>query len=98
MVVFWALNDSLTRASFRAGAQDDVANVLRAVHESGVSYQTIEARASFALVDKYGNSTEATVLRASYNRSTVARINWAAFLPKNPFDIADSLWLHPSMR
>lgn len=95
--VAWMLNDNLTGGMIRYGGKMDVVKVLKIVHESGLPYVAINVRASFALTDKFGNREETHVVRASYFRATVLRINWEKFDSDNVYDIADSVRLHPTM-
>jgi hypothetical protein len=94
--VAFTIQDNLTANLVRDGAKLDVLDILKAVQASGYSYDEIAIRATTSLTDVYGNTREGEVLRVSYNRATVDRINWSGFLSSNVFDIADSLWLHPA--
>lgn len=89
ITVQWAINDNLSSGFVKRGARNDVLDVLRAVHESGVPYGSILTLGTFSLVDIYGNSSEEVVVRAVYDRSTVEKIDWDNFLSDNIYRIAD---------
>lgn len=93
-----AFDDNLTENFIRGGIRRDIVDVLKAARDSGYEFSEIHIDGSFPLVDKFGATTEETVVRVQYARATVDRINWSGFLPENVYDIADSCWLHPAIR
>lgn len=96
--VQWTINDNLTEGFIKNGAQLDIKNILKGLHDSGVSYQRVVFEGSFPLVDTLGNSKEAIVVHAEYPRKTVDAINWGNFLTKNTYVIAEKVAIHPAFR
>ena len=96
--VYFSLQDNFTEGFIKTGAKMDVRNILKAIQGSGYAYSTVTAIGTFSMADKFGNSSEGTVLAASYKRSTVDRINWNSFLTDNIYSIADSVWLDPAFQ
>lgn len=92
----WAINKNLTSGLTNSAARRDVVKILRAVHESGVPYESILVEGTFVMVDLYGNVNESTVVRALYNRSTVEKIDWDHFRVDNVYRIADGDGILPS--
>ncbi|PQO28700.1 hypothetical protein C5Y97_23245 [Blastopirellula marina] len=90
--------DNLTNSMIKFGAKSDVANILKAVAESGVNCGETTVFGSFPLADKYGNSEKEVVVKATYSGETIARINWSGFLLDNVYEIAESVWMHPAFR
>ena len=89
VTVQWAINDNLTSGLRKGGARRDVVDILKAVHESGVPYESILVVGTFPLVDLLGNASETPVVRAVYDQSTVEQINWDGFQSDNVYRIAD---------
>lgn len=98
ILVRFAIEDSLVTSWIVDGAKDDVAAVLKAVAQSGMSYTSVKVEGTFPMRDKFGNVSEDVVIRAVYTRETVARINWGGFRAKDVLDIADMVYAHPQFR
>ena len=96
--VQWAINDNLTEDMIKGGAQLDITEILQAVSESEVEYNSVRVYGTFPLVDSYGNVEETEVVKAVYTLETLEKINWDNFLFKNVYEIADSLQLHPTFQ
>lgn len=95
----WTINDSLTKGWIRSGAQSDIADILKAIHSTGLDYQRVDLLGTFPLVDVYGNTEETDVISVSYSRETVDRVNWNSFSADNIYTIADQvLMIHPEFR
>lgn len=100
----WAINDNLTESMIRGGAQMDVANVLKAVHNSGMQFGLLNLTGTFSMQDNFGNKEEMPVVWLTYSAATVDKINWDNPLFINGslwtevYTIADSVKLHPAMR
>jgi hypothetical protein len=96
----WAINDNLTKNLLIFGARQDVVDVLKTISQANLSldYQLIQFAGTFSMVDAYGNVSESVVIRASYFRETIQKINWLNFLNDNVFVIADSSYVHPEFR
>ncbi|MEX1095339.1 MAG: hypothetical protein WED34_04785 [Planctomycetales bacterium] len=98
VTVRFAIDDNLTEGYIKSGAKVDIVAILKAVQASGFSYRTVTVAGSFSMADKLGNASEDEVLRVTYQRSTVERINWSGFDNDNLYDIGESVWLHPAFR
>lgn len=76
----------------------DIVDILKATNSSSFDFRSLNIVGTFAMVDKLGNSSEDDVLRVTYLRTTVDRINWTGFLTDNVYEVAESVWLHPAFR
>ncbi len=98
-LVKWAIDDNLTRGFIISGAQGDVTEILQVFKESGERIDELHLRGTFAMVDKFGNSSESVVVKLAYTGSVVDRINFAGFDRGNAFEIADvQSVIHPEFR
>lgn len=96
--VQWTINDNFTEGLIKTGAKLDVKNMLKAIHDAGLSYSRIVVEGSFSLVDALGNTKEVIVVHAEYPRELVDQINWTNFLNKNVYVVAENVKLHPLFR
>ncbi len=96
--VRFSIDDNLTAGMIKRSARTDVKEILQAIHTSGYLYSAITVTGTYPLKDAFGNSTEQDVIRATYRRSIVDKINWDGFESDNVFQlqIADSAWVHPT--
>lgn len=94
----WAINDNLTENMIKTGARIDIADMLQAIDETGVSYELINFEGTFSMVDRLGNAREETVVWATYDAETVAKINWPNFLTDNVYNVAASSKRHPAFQ
>jgi hypothetical protein len=92
-----ALNDNLTVDMVRWGAYRDVLEVSEGLYKAGFTEYEFYFFGYLALVDVYGNSSEATVLKASLSPDTLARINWENILIEDFPRIADTFDLHHAL-
>jgi hypothetical protein len=92
----WAINDNLTDEMFKGGAMLDIADILKVINGSGVDYYLVNLEGTFALIDKLGNTSEETVIWATYPVETVSKINWDNFLFKDVYNIASTHKFHPA--
>ena len=90
--VRFSIQDNLTEGLIKGSARSDSRKILQTAQSAGYPYSEITAVGTFAMKDKFGNSHEDEVVRVTYTRSTVDKINWAGFLTDNMYDIADTLW------
>lgn len=98
ITVRFSIDDNLTENLIKGSARSDVRDILKAIQDSSYPYSQLTAIGTFALRDKFGNSHEDEVLRATYKRSTVDRINWVGFRTDDTYEIADDVWLHPTFQ
>jgi hypothetical protein len=98
IIVQFAINDNLTKNMVKLGAREDVANILQAIANSGTDYFSVRIAGTFSMVDKFGNAKEQFVIKATFNKETVDRINWKNFNSDNVFEIADDTDIHPAMK
>jgi len=94
----WSMNEGLTDSLTRGTAKYNTTSMLRTVSESNVDYDHVVIRGGYPLVDKFGNSEYSEVVRATYKRSTVDRINWENSQFVDVYFIADGFFLHPAFR
>ncbi|HRJ40857.1 MAG TPA: hypothetical protein PL105_03210 [Caldilineaceae bacterium] len=104
VVVNWAIDDNLSKEWIVAGAWRDIAQMMRAIRESGIDYSLIRFEGTFSMVDNFGNSSEMPVLIVSISQETVNKVNWAdeewvkLILYQKLPDIADAVQLHPALQ
>jgi hypothetical protein len=99
LIIKWAINDNLTQDYILGGSQRDVTDMLQIIAQGGYlpDYQFVTFVGTFPLRDNFGNISEERVVTASYNKSTVDKINWSNFLSDDVFKIADTISIHPAM-
>src|SRR5690606_18328477 len=73
--IVFRINDNLTRGFIARGAQRDVATLARAAVESGLAFNRLTIVGTFAMVDKFGHSSESDVITVHIDRVTLSRIN-----------------------
>lgn len=98
VLVKFSIGDSWTNSLIKFSAKSDIMEILQAVSKSQYPYNIIDINGTFALTDKYGNSEESIVVKATYRRSTVERINWSGFDLENIYKVGEDIWLHPAFR
>ena len=98
LVIEWSINDNLTGGLRKYGAKKDVLNVLRAVRDSNIDVSRVTMRGSRSLIDIYGNANEGDVVRVSYDKDTMDRVNFDNVRTDNAWIIADESWIHPAFR
>jgi len=102
IVLTWRINENLTEGLTKDSARLDAVNILKAI--KGVPehdrYQGVSLKGTYSLVDQYGNSSEDTVVRATYDRRTLEKINFelGGVDFKQIFEIADSGSVHPAFQ
>jgi hypothetical protein len=92
--VRFSIDDNLTAGLIKGSAKSDIKAILKAVQDAGFPYSEINVVGTLDMQDKFGNSQEDEVVRATYLHSTVNKINWSGFLTDNIYAIADNIWLH----
>jgi len=102
IVLTWRINENLTEGLTKDSARLDGVNILKAIRNvpEHDRYKGVAIKGTYSLVDQYGNASEDTVVRATYERRTLERIN---FEPggvnfKQIFEIADSGSVHPAFQ
>ena len=98
LLITFTINENLTEALIKTSAKIDITKILKTVDSSEYDFDELVIFGSMSLVDKFGNTEEENVLKATYRSSTVDRINWDNFPHVNVYLIADNFWLHPVMR
>lgn len=97
--VQWALNDNLTEGLIRVGARGDVLDIIRVVKAKATwPYVSLRLKATFSMIDKYGNASESVVLDLTYSRATVDKINPDGIQLDQVFAAADDGFVHPEFR
>ena len=91
--VVWAVDDNLA-ALRRAGALQDVFNILRAVEDAGIAYETIEVVGTFTLEDRAGRVAEREVISATFDRAAVEAADLDALSPMDVLTLAENTFLH----
>lgn len=96
--IHFTINDNLTEQMIKGGARQEVKEMLKAINAAGLEYYLINIEGSFSLVDQFGNSSEQTVIWATYPKETVDQINWANFRSDNIYAIASTAKQHPAFQ
>jgi hypothetical protein len=96
--IVFIINDNLTNNMIKFGAREDIEKILKKVQSSGYDYSEVTVAGTFLLTDKFGNSEESPIAIVKFKRETINKINWESFISDNIFDIADSVWLHPTFK
>ncbi len=99
LIIEWTINDNFTSNMIMVGIQTDITDMLKIISQSGLlpDYQFVTFVGTFSLRDSFGNTSEERVVTASYNKSTVDKINWPNFLYTDIFTIADLQNINPVM-
>ena len=92
------ISDNLSTEMIVDGAKIDVMQILRALHDEGISYATVDITGRFSMRDRYGNSSIQDVVELRYSKESLDRINWSNFLWEDVYAIADDVWLHPAFQ
>jgi hypothetical protein len=92
------ISDNLSSEMIVDGAKIDVMQILRALHDEGISYASVDITGRFSMRDRYGNSSIQDVVELRYSKESLDRINWSNFLWEDMYAIADDVWLHPAFQ
>lgn len=95
-VVFirFRIADNLTAGLARIRAEQDVTDLLQALHSSELEFQKVNIVGLFPLEDKLGNERLTAVITLTYSRVLLDQINWKNFRSANVFDIAEPSYVH----
>lgn len=80
------------------GAKIDIYDMLKVVKNSDLGYETVNFAGTFPLIDKFGNTEEAYVVKVDYSRATIDKINFDAFRFGDVYAVADSAYVHPAFQ
>ncbi len=100
LFVTFSINDNLTEGFIVTGIQSDITDILKTVTQSRLvpGLQSITVSGTFVLADQFGNKSEDLVIRATYSRATLDKINWDNFLYTNILNIADDLYVQQDLQ
>lgn len=90
-------NENLSVSMTKGGILRDSAKVFEPLF-SLTEIKEVALSWRLPLVDQYGNSSDADVLRMTLDRETAAKINWDGFDRDNFATIADQYWEHPAIQ
>jgi hypothetical protein len=97
LYIEWAINDNLVPGLLIAGAQQDVANLLRVIDRLGVQYQFVHLVGTYPLPSAAGAPSEKPVLWLTYSGKGLQKIDWEQsieMLSQDIFDAAEHVRLH----
>lgn len=99
-LVQWAIPESLTSASIKRLARRGMVDVLKAVKDSGVPFETVIIEGTFEVADNFANKKRQVVTSATFSKATVAKLNWARewALPETIYEIADRREINSTFR
>lgn len=98
VTIRFRMEDNLTTGLMRVGAEKTVFSILESLAHASIQYGTVVMTGSANMVDRYGNAHDQTVVRLSYSKDTLARINWRTIDRSYIFGLADSAEIHPEFR
>lgn len=98
IAVRFDLSEEPTTGLTKYAAMRDVARIMRAADESPVDFNSLFIAGTATLVDVYGRESRDRVIRATYQRDALSKINWDNFLDQNVARVADSFELSPAYR
>jgi hypothetical protein len=100
IVLQWAINENLTEGLTKDSARLDAVRILKAIKSVAEHdrYPGVAMKGSYSMQDKYGNVKEMVVIRATYNKATLERMNLDNIDFKTIFDIADIGSVHPAFQ
>lgn len=78
VVVEFDLSDNLTRGLRRAGVENDMRDVYKAVYTApaGRKVRSMELQAWTALVDRFGKESQGSAFTTALDDETAAQVNW----------------------
>lgn len=85
---------SLTSNMTVRGMYGDIFNILKNIQDGVIG--DVDFNVVYPLTDKYGNDTDTIVIKASFKKETIKKINFDKVSYKNLADMADDWWSHPS--
>lgn len=59
---------------------------------------SIDFNITYPLMDKYGNTTEEIVIKASYSNETRQKLNFDNLIFNNIDTVADEWWIHAALK
>lgn len=80
------IRDNFSKGLVASGAQRDTMELLEAVDDSGIEYDTVFIQGDFPMGDEYGNVEDTMILNAGYEADTVSKINF------DNITITDKIW------
>ena len=84
--------DGFSNKGIKEGIWMDITETIKQLSNRG--YGTVSFDILFPLVDKHGNEENGSVIKASFDKDTLAKINWENFNYKNIPDVATTYWQH----
>lgn len=85
--------DSLSTKLIKTGMLMAIYEVMKENPKPPVDFDFL---ISFPLIDKYGNSAPGIVMKVTFHKESMAKINWDRFLYMDIPDAADRYWEHPA--
>lgn len=76
LVIFWAINRTMSGTWSRLNAQNDMKAILLAVHESGLPMEQVTVHGTFPVLNAYGNIVDRNVFHAAFSNRDLELINW----------------------
>ncbi|MGW9023095.1 hypothetical protein ACWGQ5_02420 [Streptomyces sp. NPDC055722] len=100
IAVTWTVADDPTDKRARDRARSDALNVLQAVHESSLDYDSVLLTINASMPDEYGATTIGKAVRAKYSRSLMRSTSLTRLSSEEVFRIADDkpAEIHPLYR
>lgn len=85
---------SLTSNMTVKGMYGDIFNILKNIQDGVIG--DVDFNVVYPLTDKYGTDTDTIVIKASFRKETIKKINFDKVSYKSLAEMADEWWSHPS--
>ena len=95
--ITFAADDILTTGLIVAKMEIDTSDVLRLLTESEVPWEFAIIRATFPLLNKFGEASEESVMWHKFTHETADRIVWDKLLPEDVLELAVEAFRHPAL-
>jgi hypothetical protein len=96
--VSFAINDNLTQGLIILGAKRDIFSILKAVHNSGVSYNSVILAGTFPIKDANGTARETQVFGLVFGKATIDKISKGDYSIEEVYSIAYGGFVVPAFK
>lgn len=98
VLVYFTGNDNLTASMIKGGMLMDIAGICENVFTSGLPVEEVFCFITFPVKDVYGNTSEENIMKIGLEKKTASKINWSGVNRVHFDEVADTVWLHPTLR
>ncbi|MBM7644061.1 hypothetical protein JOD45_000252 [Scopulibacillus daqui] len=87
--------DNLSKNMIKKGMWMSISKTLKDLKDN-TKFDKIAFNIVFPMQDQYGNASNNIVMKATFDRDTLDKINWENFMFENIPNVANEYWEHPS--